>query len=297
MATAHAVADSEMLAVGTVARETLVRRREVRKGEMAIDETVVLETAARLEAEVLKDAMVVREGNVVRKVDRDTVREGRRLTVAGRSGEGRRLDRLEEARGSLDEVAGNPGVVASRDVRRPVVAVATVGRDSAVEDSVVRRRLLGEARRVDRLRLGPVSSVAVRHSLADSRGRAVRRSLVEASVARRRSLVAVHRSPVADHLLLVVRVRDAVRRLIVADVVRDLRTCRVVREALSLIVVAELVVRGRLSDRKQAVVRLSGAIDRNMADLKACVRKVTVLNVEHRNAVVQAANQRATVRT
>lgn len=116
-------------------------------------------------------------------------------------------------------------------------------------------------------------------------------------MARRRSLVAVHRSPVADHLLLVVRVRDAVRRLIVADVVRDLRTCRVVREALSLIVVAELVVRGRLSDRKQAVVRLSGAIDRNMADLKAGVRKVTVLNVEHRNAVVQAANQRATVRT
>lgn len=153
MATAHAVADSEMLAVGTVARETLVRRREVRKGEMAIDETVVLETAARLEAEVLKDAMVVREGNVVRKVDRDTVREVRRLTVAGRSGAGRRLDRLEEARGSLDEVADNPGVVALQDARRPVVEAEKVGRDLAVEDSVVRRRLLGEARRVDRLRL------------------------------------------------------------------------------------------------------------------------------------------------
>ena len=130
--------------------------------------------------------------------------------------------------------------------------------------------------------------MAARRSLVVRRVRAVRRSQVVDSVVLRRLLAAVPRSQV------VVRRLRAGRRLIEVVAVRDLRTWTVVREVLvrkaAIVLVA---VRKVAVSRKPVVVRLAKVPPRNVAGLKADVRKVTVQNVEHLSVAGLAGNLRA----
>ena len=121
-------------------------------------------------------------------------------------------------------------------------------------------------------------------------------------VALRRLFVAVPHSQVAVRRFLADRKEIVGRRLIVAAAVRDLHTCRVVREGRSPMAVIELVGLDRRSDRKRVVVRLVKATARNVAglkvvDRKAIGRKVIDQNAEHLSVADLAGNQRAATST